>query len=193
MLTAVVLAVLVAHNAVHVSTAPAQDRPLHQASTAPDPVKPEPPVKPEQPWPPAGVFRPGGEVTAPQVIKATPANYTGEAMRAKVEGSVFLEAVVLPDGTVGEVHVVRSLDALHGLDDVAVKTVKEWRFTPGKKDGVAVPVVVEVQMSFSLGSRWRQRRALAPKGSTFALGIVACSSYRNECTDSTIRDSTLQG
>jgi hypothetical protein len=32
----------------------------------------------------------------------------------------------------------------------AVKTVKEWRFTPGKKSDIAVPVVVEIQMSFSL-------------------------------------------
>jgi protein TonB len=154
MLAALVLALLVAATAVDVSIAP-QGRPLHQASIASDPVKSEEPVEPEQPWPPAGVFRPGGEVTAPKVIKETPPNYTGEALRAKVQGSVFLEAVVLADGTVGDVRVVRALDKMHGLDDVAVQTVKEWRFTPGKRDGVAVPVVVEVQMSFSLGSTWR--------------------------------------
>jgi protein TonB len=67
-----------------------------------------------------------------------------------VHGSVFLEAVVLTDGTVGEVRVVRSLDKEHGLDDQAVKTVKKWRFTPGKRNGIAVPVVVEIQMSFTL-------------------------------------------
>jgi len=144
MLAPLALAVVLAHSATDVSNAPKQDRPLQQASTAPEPVKPE------QPWPPAGVFRPGPEITEPKLIKEAKPNYTTPSMRAKIQGSVFLEAVVLTDGTVGEVRVVRSLDKEHGLDDEAVKTVKKWQFMPGKKDGVAVPVVVEVQMSFSM-------------------------------------------
>ena len=71
-------------------------------------------------------------------------------MRVKAEGAVFIEAVVLTDGAVGEVRVIRSLDKEHRLDDEAVRTVKEWQFMPGKKDGVAVPVVVEINISFSL-------------------------------------------
>ena len=43
-----------------------------------------------------------------------------------------------------------SLDKEHGLDDEAVQTLKKWRFTPGKKNDLAVPVVVEVEMSFWL-------------------------------------------
>jgi protein TonB len=158
MITALVLAVLAAHNPVYLSSA-RQGRPLHQASTAPDAVKPEQPVKSEQPWPPAGVFRPGGDVAEPQLIKGAKPNYTADAMKAKVEGSVFMEAVVLTDGTVGEVRVVRSLDKKLGLDDLAVTTVKDWRFTPGTKNGIAVPVVVEVQMSFTLGAPKRRGRA----------------------------------
>src|SRR3954471_14331935 len=151
MLTALVLAGLVAHNTVAASNAPTQHRPLHQAGASD-------PVKPEQPWPPAGVFRPGGDVAEPKLTRETKPSYSAEAVRAKVEGSVFMEAVVLTDGTVGEVRVVRSLDKKHGLDDVAVKTVKEWQFSPGKKDGIAVPVVIDVQMSFSLGTKRRQDR-----------------------------------
>jgi len=52
-----------------------------------------------------------------------------------------LEAVVRTDGTVGEVRVVRSLDKKFGMDEEAVKTLKQWRCAPGKKDGVAVPVL----------------------------------------------------
>jgi protein TonB len=145
MIAPLVLAVLLGQ----APSAGSQGQPLKQAASAPDPVKP---VKPEKPWPPVGVLRPGGDVTEPRVIKETPPNYTAASMRAQVHGSVFMEAVVLTDGTVGEVRVVRSLDKEHGLDDEAVKTVKEWRFTPGKKNGVAVPVVVKIQMSFSLGN-----------------------------------------
>ena len=62
-----------------------------------------------------------------------------------------MEAVVQTDGTVGEVRVARSLDQKFGLDEHCVKTLKQWQFEPGKKDGVAVPVLVDVEMTFSLG------------------------------------------
>ncbi len=143
MLAPLVLAVLIAQT----PSPGSQGRPLEQASTAPDPVKPQ------QPWPPAGVFRPGGDVTEPKLTKGPKPNYTPGSMKAKVQGSVFMEAVVLTDGSVGEVRIVRSLDKEHGLDDEAVQTVKEWRFTPGKKNDIAIPVVVEIQMSFTLGKQ----------------------------------------
>ena len=140
MLAPVVLVVLIAQAA----NAGGQGRPLEPASAVPDPVTRE------QPWPPAGVFRPGGAVTQPKVIKRPFPKYPSRAMKSKVQGRVFMEAVVLTDGTVGEVRVVGSLDKEHGLDDEAVQTLKKWRFTPGKKNDLAVPVVVEVEMSFWL-------------------------------------------
>jgi len=42
------------------------------------------------------------------------------------------------------------LDTQHGLDDEAVKALKQWRFSPGTKDGKPVPVVVELEMTFTL-------------------------------------------
>ena len=44
----------------------------------------------------------------------------------------------------------RSLDRQFGLDDEAVPSVKKWKFTAGTKDGVAVAVLVEIEMTFSL-------------------------------------------
>ena len=104
---------------------------------------------PEKPWPPTGVSRPGAGVTAPRLVKEARPTYPADAKHARVEGTVVLEAVVQVDGTVGDVRVVRSLDEKFGLDEEAVKTMKKWRFTPGKKDGVAVPVLVEVEMTFT--------------------------------------------
>ena len=119
--------------------------------TLQEPVSTTAVAKPEQPWPPAGVFRPGGGVTAPKATKEVRVSYTPDAMRAKVQGGVALEAVVRADGTVGEVRVMRSLDTRYGLDDEAVKALKQWQFTPGQKDGGAVPVVVQVEMTFTIG------------------------------------------
>jgi TonB family protein len=115
-----------------------------------EPVSKTAPSIPEQPWPPAGVFRPGAGVTAPKVTKEVRVSYTPDALRAKVQGGVALEAVVRADGTVGEVRVMRSLDKRYGLDDEAVKALKQWQFTPGQKDGSAVPVVVAVEMTFTI-------------------------------------------
>ena len=56
------------------------------------------------------MLRPGAGVTAPVVIKEFKPKYRADAMRAKIQGSVLLQAVVQADGTVGEVRVKRSLD-----------------------------------------------------------------------------------
>jgi TonB family protein len=104
------------------------------------------------PWPPAGVFRAGNGVTLPTLIKDVKAQYTADAMRAKVRGTVWMEAVVESDGSVGEVRVIRSLDRKFGLDDECVSSLKKWRFKPGMKDGVPVPVLVHVEMTFVLGN-----------------------------------------
>jgi periplasmic protein TonB len=115
----------------------------------------QPPV--ETPWPPAGVYRQGAGVTTPRLIKPVYARYLPEALRKGVQGSVMLEAVVQSDGTVGEVRITRSLDRASGMDEEAVECLKKWQFEPGKKDDVPVPVVMEVEMSFTLGKKRNSR------------------------------------
>lgn len=97
-----------------------------------------------------GVYRLGSGITPPRLIREVKPNYTGEAMRAKIQGEVWMEAVVLPDGSVGDVSIIRSLDSAFGLDEEAIRTVKQWRFAPGMRLGKPVPVLVEVQMTFTL-------------------------------------------
>jgi len=38
----------------------------------------------------------------------------------------------------------------HGLDEQAIKTLKEWTFKPGTSQGASVPVLVNFQMDFHL-------------------------------------------
>lgn len=97
-----------------------------------------------------GVYRPGNGVTLPVVLREIKPQYTADAMRAKVQGTVLLECVVLPDGTVGPVEVVRSLDSSFGLDQEAVKAAKQWRFRPGTRFGEPVPVLVTIELTFTL-------------------------------------------
>src|SRR5262245_35976198 len=79
-------------------------------------------------------------VSLPQVIKQVGPQYTSEAMRQMIEGEVVLDVVVKSDGTVGDVKVKQSLDAVYGLDESAVSAMKQWKFKPGIKDGKAVNV-----------------------------------------------------
>ena len=44
--------------------------------------------------------------------------------------------------------VVQSLD--ESLDEVARKALQQWRFEPGKKDGQAVLVQIDVKMAFTM-------------------------------------------
>lgn len=97
-----------------------------------------------------GAYRPGAGITLPTVLREVKPAYTADAMRAKVQGSVWLECIVMPDGSVGEVKVTRSLDPIFGLDQEAIKAAKMWRFRPGMRQGEPVPVIITIELTFTL-------------------------------------------
>jgi TonB family protein len=89
-------------------------------------------------------------VTMPVPLARVNPEYTADAMRARIEGRALLEAVVLADGSVGNVTVVRSLDSTYGLDRKAVEAASQWRFKPATKDGMPVAVAVTLEFTFTL-------------------------------------------
>lgn len=99
-----------------------------------------------------GVYQIGNGVTSPVLIREVKPNYTGDAMRAKLQGVVEMEAVVMPDGSVdpNRIKITRSLDSTFGLDQQAIIAVKQWRFRPGTFKGQPVPVLVNVELTFTL-------------------------------------------
>lgn len=97
-----------------------------------------------------GPYRPGSGIEMPRILQEFKPQYTADAMRAKVQGIVELEAVVLPNGTVGDIQVVRSLDRTFGLDQEAIKAVKKWRFIPGTRLGQPVAIWVTIELTFTL-------------------------------------------
>ena len=76
--------------------------------------------------------------------------YTSDAMRAKIQGSVLLECIVRPNGEVTDVQVIRSLDPTFGLDQEAMKAARKWRFAPGTRLGEPVPVLISIELTFTL-------------------------------------------
>jgi TonB family protein len=95
-----------------------------------------------------GPYRPGSGITPPELVREVKPEYTEDARRTGIEGDVELEIVVRSDGSVGDVKVIRGLGG--GLDRRAIDAVRQWRFTPAKRFGRAVDVVVEVAVEFKL-------------------------------------------
>lgn len=98
----------------------------------------------------AGAYRPGVGIVNPIVVSRVHPKYTSDAMRAKIQGFVEVEAVVQRDGTVGDVRILKSLDNLFGLDGQALDAARQWRFTPAMRNGEAVPCIVLIQLEFKL-------------------------------------------
>jgi TonB family protein len=94
-----------------------------------------------------GIYRPGGGVSPPRVIRQVKPSYTPGALLEKIQGTVVVELVVDRTGHPGRIHVVRSLDP-EGLDQQAIVAVGQWRFEPGRLAGTPVDVLVTIALDF---------------------------------------------
>lgn len=87
-------------------------------------------------------------VVAPRILERVDPKYPSLALQQKIQGEVWIRAVVLEDGSVGDVQVTKSLDREHGMDDAAVTAAKKWKFSPATENGAPIPVVVTITMEF---------------------------------------------
>jgi TonB family protein len=104
---------------------------------APDSHAPEEQTKPARPV-----------LLAPTPVFKPEPDYDEQARRMRISGTVLLEVVVDIDGKAKQIRLLRSLG--FGLDEKAIRCVVSWRFQPGTKDGVPVPVRAKVQVNFRL-------------------------------------------
>ena len=95
-----------------------------------------------------GVYKVGGGVSAPQVVRSVEPQYSDAARRAKLAGTCLVSLIVDINGLPQNVRVVRPLGK--GLDEKAVEAVKQYRFEPAMYEGHPVPVEVNIQVSFQL-------------------------------------------
>jgi len=76
------------------------------------------------------------------------ATYPEEARNVGLEGRVYVQAVVNPDGTVREAEVIRGLG--EALDQEALRVVRNAEFTPGTYNGEPVPARKTVWIQFQI-------------------------------------------
>lgn len=139
----------------------------------PEPDEPEPiveatppPPQPPRDLPPVPVPAPPAPVTAPVpvpvpaepedmgpirvspgqgpgLIKKVEPIYPSVARTARLQGTVVLDAVILKDGSVSDVTVVKSANPI--FDKAAMDALKKWRFSPGSQD-----VIMSLTVHFQL-------------------------------------------
>jgi TonB family protein len=98
--------------------------------------------------PGSGVYRVGNGVTAPALLRKVEPEYSQEALKAKIEGTVLLYVEITPAGRAGVIKVLHSLGL--GLDEKAIEAVRTWTFQPGAKDGSPVTVASQIEVNFRL-------------------------------------------
>jgi TonB family protein len=87
------------------------------------------------------------ELTAPVAVHKVDPAYPSSLMRAKVEGTVTLYAIIRADGTVDGVKILRGVDDT--LDENARAALSRWQFRPATRHGVPVDLEAVVQIPFA--------------------------------------------
>jgi TonB family protein len=132
---------------------------LRAQDTIPPPAESPPPsTQPPAPIRGVGSIRNGSPVTQPRIVFRVEPEYSKEAIKASLQGSVLLTIVVSADGTPRDFKILRKLGM--GLDENALAAVRKWRFQPGFKDGQPVNVIAQIEVNFRLGNaKWYLGRA----------------------------------
>jgi protein TonB len=94
------------------------------------------------------VLKVGRGISPPRAIYRPEPHYSKQARKAKLQGDCALWVVVGTDGNPRDIRVAQSLGL--GLDEEAIKAVKQWKFEPAQKDGQPVAVDIQIQVSFHL-------------------------------------------
>jgi D-alanyl-D-alanine dipeptidase len=94
------------------------------------------------------VYRVGGGIAAPRILKNVEPEFSDEARRKHVSGTVVLSLVVDASGMPRDIRVTRGLG--YGLDEKAVEAIEQWRFAASTLDGNPVAVEINAEINFHL-------------------------------------------
>ena len=92
----------------------------------------------------------GGSIAPPERIRYVPPVYPAEAQQAKVSGVIIMQAIIDENGDVAMTKVLKSVPM---LDEAAEAALRQWKYTPTLLNGVAVPVLMTVTVTFTLSGR----------------------------------------
>lgn len=97
--------------------------------------------------PASAPVRVGGEVKVPMKLRDVRPMYPIDAQQARVQGIVIVEATIDTEGNVADASVLRGQPL---LNEAALEAVRQWRYQPTLLNGVPVPVIMTVTVTFTL-------------------------------------------
>lgn len=74
-----------------------------------------------------------------RLLKKVEPVYPPAMLAARASGIVVLDAIIQPDGTIGDITILRSLTPL--FDRAAIAAVKQWQYTPLPYEGIVTVTV----------------------------------------------------
>jgi TonB family protein len=101
------------------------------------------PIRPRPPEP----VRAGSILMSPRLVTRVEPVYPPQALAARVEGMVIVEARVDATGRVTNATVLRSIPL---LDQAALDAVRQWVYAPMCLEGGPIPSILTVPVSFNL-------------------------------------------
>ena len=86
-------------------------------------------------------------IQAPRKTVDVAPRYPTLARDSRVEGTVILDVIIDEHGIVTSTRVLKSVAF---LDQAAIDAVRQWKFTPARLNGEAIPIVMTVTVTFRL-------------------------------------------
>jgi len=86
----------------------------------------------------------------PRALSRAALQYPARAKAKEIEGFVLLSILINEQGKVEEVKVLES-DPQGTFEEVAIRNIKKWRFSPAKYQGKPVKTWVNQSITFQLG------------------------------------------
>jgi len=96
------------------------------------------------------IVEPAGssKVSVPKCLDCPQPEYSPEARKAGLQGTVVLWVDLDDEGRVRDVQVAKGLGM--GLDEQAVRAVQRWRYKPAERDGKPVPAYMTLEVTFRI-------------------------------------------
>lgn len=108
------------------------------------------------------VLRVGGEVSAPRLLNGLEPGSNEFAQKNGIAGLTLFRTVVDAQGKPVEIAIARPIG--FGLDEKAIEAIRNSHFQPATKDGRAVPVVIDVVVTFRIYSNRTRGGQVAEPG-----------------------------
>ena len=97
--------------------------------------------------PPSQGLIPGGNVKPPKKKKHVDPIYPRQALRARIQGTVVIEAIIGIDGKIKSAKAIRS----HPMfDQAALDAIKKWEYEPATINGMPIEQTLTVTVNFVL-------------------------------------------